>query len=113
LTHGYELAANYIIHTVGPVWRGGEHQEEEILRNCYRNSLALAEIQGFQSIAFPNIATGAYCFPAHRAAEIAIEVAQEHIAREVYLKNIYFVCFEENNYDIYRELLNVGEDNDG
>ena len=73
LTSGYDLPAKYVIHTVGPVWRGGDADEEELLASCYRVSLMLAEAAGCESIAFPAISTGVYGFPVERAAKIAVE----------------------------------------
>ena len=73
LTRGYQLPARYVIHTVGPVWKGGNHGEKELLSSCYRESLQLADRQGLRSIAFPNISTGVYGFPKEPAARIAIQ----------------------------------------
>ena len=72
ITRGYKLKAKYVIHTPGPIWRGGKWDEEELLANCYRNALALAKENGIKTIAFPAISTGVYSFPVHLAAEIAV-----------------------------------------
>ena len=76
ITNGYNLPARYVIHTVGPVWRGGKFNEAELLRDCYKNSLQLAQLNDCKSIAFPNISTGIYGFPKREAAEIAVKTSQ-------------------------------------
>lgn len=103
-TRGYRLGADWVIHTVGPVWHGGSRGEEELLASCYRNSLTLAARKGAKSVAFPAISTGVYRFPPERAAGIAHrEVAaflKDHPGMEV-----RFVCFDKATYDLYRKLL--------
>lgn len=103
ITTAGKLPAKYVIHTVGPVWNGGEEGEADLLRLCYENSLALAEQQGLKSIAFPNISTGVYHFPKQRAAEIAVKAVQAHQAQQ--LETLYFVCFDAENHQIYQALL--------
>jgi O-acetyl-ADP-ribose deacetylase (regulator of RNase III) len=96
ITRGYRLPARWVIHTVGPVWRGGGHGESELLARCYRNSLALAAQQqfGIRAIAFPSISTGAYGFPIHFASQIAINEVDRYLAnRESTLERVTFVCF--------------------
>jgi O-acetyl-ADP-ribose deacetylase (regulator of RNase III) len=106
MTKGYKLPAKHIIHTVGPVWNGGEKNEEELLRNAYRNSLKLALENGVKTIAFPNISTGIYHFPKEKAAEIAIVTVREYTkAHPEALEEVIFVCFDEENYGIYEKLL--------
>lgn len=105
ITNGYNLPSRYVIHTVGPVWRGGKFDEAEMLRDCYKNSLQLAQLNGCKSIAFPNISTGIYGFPKHEAAEIAVKTVTDFIQSNKIPEKVYFTCFEEPNYLIYKELL--------
>lgn len=101
-TKGYRLPAKYVIHTVGPVWRGGDSNEEELLASCYRTSLEIAKRLKVCSIAFPAISTGIYGFPKRRAAEIAVrEVSNLSEAFE----KVVFVCFDAETARIYEELL--------
>ena len=101
-TKGYKLPAKYVIHTVGPVWRGGDTNEEELLASCYRNSLEVARELRVRSIAFPAISTGIYGFPKERAAEIAV---REVRANSEEVKEILFVCFDVETARIYQDLL--------
>lgn len=105
ITKGYDLPAKYVIHTVGPVWKGGQSGEPGLLRNCYQNSLSLASLHGIRSIAFPNISTGVYGYPKEEAASIAVGTVEEYIASHKIPEKIIFVLFDEENYEIYRELL--------
>lgn len=105
ITSGYNLLAKFVIHTVGPVWRGGGFQEEALLQSCYYNSLRLAEKFKLKSIAFPNISTGIYGFPKDRAAIIAIETVKEAAMSFAQIEQVIFVAFDEENYDIYQNLL--------
>lgn len=107
ITDGYRLAAGQVIHTVGPVWQGGEAGEPDLLAACYRNSLALAESHELESIAFPAISTGAYGFPPEAAAQIAVDTVRAHHADN--LKLVRFVCFDEGARDIYARLLDDGQ----
>lgn len=102
-TTGGNLPARYVIHTVGPVWQDGLHNEEELLASCYTQSLKLAESLGAKSISFPNISTGIYGFPKKRAAEIAIDTVQAF--RPYTLETVRFVCFDKENHDLYLRLL--------
>lgn len=104
-TQGYRLKASHVIHTVGPVWRGGDHQEEELLASCYRNALRLAVELRVRSIAFPAISTGVYGFPKRRAAEIAVEEARAQSQRKSTLEQIIFCCFDAETHRIYEELI--------
>jgi O-acetyl-ADP-ribose deacetylase (regulator of RNase III) len=98
ITKGYNLSAKYIIHTVGPVWHGGSNHEEELLANCYKNSLTLAVENNISSIAFPMISTGAYGFPFKRAGKIAIDTINEFLKTDNSINKILLVCFSENDY---------------
>ncbi len=95
ITRGYDLPASYVIHTVGPVWRGGAQGESELLASCYRNSLRLAVFRQLASIAFPAISCGVYGFPIPKAAPIAIGTTLNFIEREADLKRIVFACSSE------------------
>jgi len=101
-TPGYRLAARYVIHTVGPVWRGGHEGEHKLLASCYRRCLAVADDLGAQSIAFPAISTGAYGFPAEPAAAIAVATVRE---TKTSVATVRFVCFDEPNAATYEALL--------
>jgi len=101
-TRGYDLPAKYVIHTVGPVWRGGDRDEDALLASCYRRSLEVAEQLHLTGIAFPAISTGAYGFPAQRAAKIAVNEIRNHNGS---VKSVVFVCFDSRTARIYRELL--------
>ena len=105
ITRGYKLPAKYVIHAVGPVWRGGGNGEFEKLKAAYENSLQLAIEYKFTSIAFPNISTGVYNFPKREAAEIAISTVREVFDKSNYSITVTFVCFDQENYDHYLNLL--------
>jgi len=105
ITKGYSLPAKYVIHAVGPVWRGGKAGEDELLRSCYRNSLTLAEQNRVKSVAFPSISTGAYGFPIRRAAEIATSAVREYLNGPTKIEEVIFVCFSKSDYDVYRSVL--------
>lgn len=105
ITKGYQLPAKYVIHTVGPVWYGGNNKETELLANCYKNSLKLALENNVKSIAFPNISTGVYRFPKDMAAEIAIRTVTEFLEQNKKIDKVYFVCFDQENYTIYNHKL--------
>ncbi len=101
-TKGYRLPAKYVIHTVGPVWRGGNNREAELLASCYQRSLRVAEELGARSIAFPAISTGIYGFPKGPAAEIAVNTVRNHSSS---IERVLFVCFDHETGEIYRKLL--------
>ncbi len=103
ITTAGNLKAKKVIHTVGPRWNNGISNEEEKLKNCYLNSLHLAEEHKFRSIAFPNISTGIYRFPKDNAAKIAIETVRNMDLKE--LEKIVFVCFDEENFSLYQDLI--------
>ena len=105
LTRGYALCAGHVIHTVGPVWRGGDAGERDILARCYRSCLAIAQVQRFRSIAFPAIATGIYGFPRDEAACIAVVAVRAHLAASAMPHHALFVCFDERTLDAYRQAL--------
>jgi len=108
ITRGYDLPARHVIHTVGPVWHGGRQGEDDDLANCYRNSLALAARQGLRTIAFPAISTGAYGFPADRAAKIAVREVREFLKRELSVEKVTFVCFDARARRAYEVALKGG-----
>ena len=106
ITRGYKLAAKFVIHTVGPVWHGGDHNEPELLAACYSRSLQLAAERGLASIAFPAISTGAYGFPLEAAAEIAVSTTRAFTQAPTSLEEVIFCCFSATDYDLYLKLLN-------
>lgn len=105
ITRAYNLPSRHIIHTVGPIWKGGIFGERELLESCYLKSLELAKQHQCISIAFPNISTGVYHFPKEEAAEIAIKSFQTYTKLNSLPQVIYVVCFDDENYQIYSELL--------
>ena len=105
ITSGGLLPAKYVIHTVGPVWNGGNNNEKDLLASAYINSLKIAEEKKFESVAFPNISTGIYGFPKKPAAEIAIAAVSQFIKTAKSVKQVTFVCFDEENFKIYQEML--------
>lgn len=104
ITPGFKLPAQYVIHTVGPVWNGGKNREKELLASCYRQSLSIASGNGIRSIAFPNISTGVYGFPKHEAASIAFEAVQFFLTDHPEIEKVVFCCFDEENFVIYNNL---------
>ena len=106
ITKGYNLPAKYVIHTVGPIWKGGEASEKELLANCYRESLKLADTHNINTIAFPCISTGIYGFPKQTAAEIAISTCKSYLEDTGPEIDIIFCCFGEEDIAIYKKLLN-------
>jgi len=105
MTKGYRLPAKYVIHTVGPVWRGSSHGEAELLASCYRRCLEIATEHDLSSIAFPAISTGVYRYPPEEAAQIAAATARDFIERPTSLREIIFCCFSDRDYAIYTKLL--------
>lgn len=105
ITAGYRLPAKYVIHTPGPVWRGGTRGEEELLAGCYRESLALASRYGCGSIAFPSISTGVYHFPVDRAARIAVREILSFLKTDRTVREVTMVCFDEGTKTAYDEAL--------
>ncbi len=104
LTRGYRLPARFVIHTVGPIWTGGEHGEPQILANCYRNSLEVAVKNGIKTIAFPAISCGAYGYPIQEAAQIAVKTTGEFLAHEDKIEKVIFVLWGKDIYEEYRGL---------
>jgi len=105
ITRGYRLPARFVIHTVGPIWRGGKHGELEILASCYRNSLQLAVENGIKTIAFPAISCGAYGYPIADAAQIAVKTTRDFLATVDKVDKVIFVLWGDDIYDAYRQLL--------
>ena len=106
ITKAGNLPAKFIIHTVGPVWNGGKKNEPGLLSACYKNSLHLANEQKLSSIAFPNISTGIYGYPKKEAAEIAVNTVADFLNKDNSINTVYFVCFDEENYQFYQRLIN-------
>jgi O-acetyl-ADP-ribose deacetylase (regulator of RNase III) len=102
LTRGYRLPARYVIHTVGPVWHGGDRHEEALLAACYRNSLALAAGKGVGSIAFPSISTGVYRFPIERACRIALRTVRDFLVANPLPERAVFCCFSAADLAVYQ-----------
>jgi O-acetyl-ADP-ribose deacetylase len=113
MTGGGALPAKHVIHTVGPVWRGGTADEDAVLARAYRNSLKLAAESGVRTIAFPNISTGIYGFPKERAARIAIREVGSFLAADDRIRKVTFVCFGADNHDLYQRLLDGPTDASG
>ena len=109
ITKGYKLPAKFVIHTVGPIWYGGQNDEAEQLADCYRNSLKLAAEYNVKTIAFPNISTGVYRFPKSKAAGIAIREALSFLENDDTIEKIIFVAFDERNHNLYEENLQSNE----
>ncbi len=105
ITRGYRLPARWVIHTVGPVWRGGKDFEDELLANCYRQSLALAVQSGVRSIAFPAISTGIYGFPLERATRIAVHEVRAFMGENPAIDKVLFVCFDSHTRSVYESVL--------
>ncbi|HEY4281937.1 MAG TPA: O-acetyl-ADP-ribose deacetylase [Chthoniobacterales bacterium] len=105
ITRGYNLPARFIIHTVGPVWRGGADSEPELLASCYRRSLELAVEHSLVTVAFPAISTGVYGFPRRPAAEIAVSTVRRFTESPTSLQDVIFCCFSADDYRLYAELL--------
>lgn len=112
LTPGFDLPARYVIHTVGPVWHGGDQGEPEILASCYRQSLQLAKQEHLRSIAFPSISTGVYGYPVQDAARVAVATVRDELRSDQgTLKEVLFCCYSTADYEVYQEeLLAVGSD---
>jgi len=107
LTRGYRLLARWVIHTVGPIWQGGDRGEPELLAACYRNSLRLAVDQGMRTIAFPAISCGVYGYPPDQAAQIAVREVRDFLAGDDHLETVYLVCFGAEVRGAYEQALNA------
>ena len=105
ITGAYKLPCRRVIHTVGPVWQGGNRGEAETLASCYRKSLLLAAENGLASVAFPNISTGVYGYPKDRAAVVAVEAVRQTLKETAGVEKVIFVCFDRENFDLYRKQL--------
>jgi O-acetyl-ADP-ribose deacetylase (regulator of RNase III) len=105
LTKGYRLPARYVIHTVGPVWHGGQHGEADLLASCYRRSLEIAAANGIATLAFPSISTGIYGYPIEEAAKIAISSVRESLAELTAIREVIFCCFSAGDLMAYERQL--------
>ena len=105
ITKGYRLPAKFVIHTVGPVWRGGQASEDALLRSCYLNSLKLAEQHEVRTIGFPSISTGAYGFPIRRAAQIAVSTVRDYLSESTAIREVTFVCFSKSDLEVYNSFI--------
>ncbi len=110
ITTAGNLPAKFVIHTVGPVWHDGDNHEDELLANCYKNSLTIAAKHHIKTIAFPNISTGVYHFPLYKAAEIAINTVSNFITHHPEIEKVYFVCFDHLNFEIYKSMFHEHSD---
>ena len=105
ITDGYALRARHVIHTVGPVWQGGDHGEAELLASCYRECIAIAEANNISSIAFPAISTGVYGFPKEVACRIAIDTVSAAVEGTAVIAEVVFCCFSKADLNLYRSIL--------
>ncbi|MBS7647303.1 MAG: O-acetyl-ADP-ribose deacetylase [Candidatus Bathyarchaeia archaeon] len=103
ITTGGNLKAKYVIHTVGPIWRGGSQSEPELLAEAYRNSLKLAVSKGLKTIAFPSISTGAYGYPIEKACKVALTTVKEFLEKENKIDKVVLVLFSKRDFEIYKE----------
>ncbi|MCL5876256.1 MAG: O-acetyl-ADP-ribose deacetylase [Candidatus Bathyarchaeota archaeon] len=103
ITSGGNLKAKYVIHTVGPIWRGGVHEEAKLLRRAYWNSLKLAAAKGLKSVAFPSISTGAYGYPTEEASRVAVAAVKDYLRAEDRIERVTFVLFSQRDFDIYAQ----------
>jgi O-acetyl-ADP-ribose deacetylase len=101
ITKGYNLPAKFVIHTVGPIWQGGTHREDELLANCYRNCFALARKHNLGTIAFPSISTGVYRFPVERASRIALKEIVHELETNSTIERVPIVCFDRLTFEVY------------
>ncbi|MCP9452530.1 MAG: O-acetyl-ADP-ribose deacetylase [Nitrospira sp.] len=105
ITRGYRLPARYVIHTVGPVWQGGQHGEAELLASCYRRCIELAAANGITSIAFPSISTGIYGYPIEEAATIAVTTVRSSSAKAPAVQEAIFCCFSPRDLAVYQQVM--------
>ncbi|HJW25242.1 MAG TPA: O-acetyl-ADP-ribose deacetylase [Rhodocyclaceae bacterium] len=105
LTKGYRLPARFVIHTVGPIWRGGANGEPELLASCYRRAMEVAATNSLRTIAFPSISTGVYGYPIDQAAEVAVTTVRAAAERFPAIEEVVFCCFSPGDLAVYRSLL--------
>ncbi|UZR92286.1 O-acetyl-ADP-ribose deacetylase [Chondrinema litorale] len=105
ITTGGKLPAKYVIHTVGPVWQGGNKNEAQLLESCYTKSLDICKEHQIKTVAFPNISTGIYGYPKQPAAEIAVKTVSKYLQANSEIEEIIFVCFDEENFALYKALI--------
>ena len=105
ITIAGDLPAKYVIHTVGPIWHGGQNREKEKLADCYRNSLQLAVKYQCKTVAFPNISTGVYHFPKEEAAKIAVQTVSSFLQKTNFIEKVFFVCFDKENFELTKNQL--------
>ncbi len=105
ITSGANLKAKFVIHAVGPIWGGGNENEDQLLANAYKNSLILAASNSIKTIAFPNISTGIFGFPKKRAADIAFREVRTFLSNDETIQTVIFCCYDEENYNLYNQLL--------
>lgn len=105
LTKGYRLPAKFIVHTVGPVWRGGMHGEAQLLASCYRRSLEIAVAAEARSVAFPSISTGIYGYPIEEASRVAVSTVKAFLAEDEALESVVFCCFSAADFSVYEAVL--------
>ena len=105
ITTSGKLPAQFVVHTVGPIWQGGDNDEPQILANCYRNSLILAAEHQARTVAFPNISTGVYGYPKDKAASVAVNAVKKFLVQDTSLAYVIFVVFDKENYRLYQDLL--------
>ena len=105
ITGGYRLPSRYVIHAVGPVWRGGEQGEPALLAGCYRRALELAHERALVSIAFPSISTGIYGYPIERAAPLAVATVREFLKQDISVRRVVFCCFSDGDLAVYQRLM--------
>lgn len=110
ITQGYRLPARHVIHTVGPIWRGGGRNEDALLANCYQEALALAVQHNLKTIAFPAISTGVYSFPLERATQIAFREVRGFLAQNQTLERVIFVCYDRQTYAVYQDVSQAHHD---
>lgn len=105
LTKGYEFPADYVIHTGGPVWRGGDNNEAEKLASCYKNSLKVAQENGIKNVAFPAVSTGIYGYPVEKAAKVSLGAVKDFIENDSDLEKIIFVLHSDEDFEVFKNII--------
>jgi O-acetyl-ADP-ribose deacetylase (regulator of RNase III) len=105
ISPGFNLPAKHIIHTVGPIWNGGKNDEDNLLADCYKNSMKLSVENKIKTIVFPAISTGVYRFPLERATKIAVGEVKKFLEKNESIEKVIFVCFDEETYEVYKKIL--------